>query len=112
MRLSGVLPFALKNDVHMVVNNKFLKALLYYNIILYCIIFSVYLIIDFKKHFDLHENAHDDVGTIAYYTLLCQTQVMAGEIVPKTHFGRALLGMHIFFSWFVIVLVMVPWVTT
>ena len=100
------------NEVHMVISNKFLKGLLLYNVLLYTMFLSIYLVIDFKKHFHLPEHTEDITSTIAYYTLLSQTQVMAGEIVPKTRLGRYLLMTHVFLSWFMIALVMVPWAST
>ena len=99
----------MENNVHLMVNNKFLKGLVLYNVLLYCVFLSTYLIIDFHVHFNLPPGSSDDVSTIAYYTLLSQVQVMAGEITPKTSLGRTLLGLHVFFSWFVVVLIMVPW---
>lgn len=106
-------PAYVKNEVHMLVSNKFLKGLMLYNIVLYTVMFSVYMLMDFDAHFKLPD--HTDRATpftIAYYTLLCQTQVMAGEIEPKTKLARMLLMIHIFFSWFVVALIMVPWAAT
>jgi len=101
----------IRGNFHAVLNNSFVKALFTYNLVLYVMFFGVYSMIDFPKHFNLPNNTNADTGTVAYYTLMCQTQVMAGEITPKTQLSRALVGIHVFFSWFVVALIMVPWAT-
>lgn len=108
----------LEEGTRLIVSNRFLQSVLTYHIILFFVmVFTYSYVIDFKKHFTIFDEsgtAADDIepslGLITYYVLATQTTVMSGEILPRhrTTLGRNLLGMHIFFSWFIIVLAMTP----
>lgn len=90
-------------------HNSTLQKLLAYNLAVYVAITYTYLNIDFAKHFDLPDGTTATPGTIMYYAFLSHANVMAGEIVPKTNFGRQLLAAHIFMTWIGMIMLLVPW---
>ena len=105
----------LEEGTHLIVSNRFLQSVLTYHIILFFVMVFLYsYVIDFKKHFTIFDDSGKDIeptlGLITYYVLATQTTVMSGEVLPRhrTKVGRNLLGMHIFFSWFIVVLAMTP----
>lgn len=94
---------------HAITGNKFFRGLVAYNLFVYSIFVALYSVIDFKKHFDIPAGLEPTTSVRMYYAFLSQAGVMAGEIVPKTAFGRALLSMHILLSWGIVVALLVPW---
>lgn len=95
--------------IRMLAANKFFEGLLAYNLILLLSVVLVYHTIDFEAHFQLPEGVKPTTDVMLYYAFLSQSNVMAGEIVPKTRLGRTLLAVHIFLSWGIILAFLVPW---
>lgn len=101
---------AYKALITMAIGNRFLDELLLYNMFVYSVTVACYHLIDFEKHFEMPEHTPKaSTGTIMYYTFLSHASVMAGEIVPKTMLGRALLSIHILMTWVIMLLLLVPW---
>lgn len=92
--------------------NKMLNALLTYHFFVYAGIVTVYLLIDFDAHFTSSDDLikkPTSAEAIFYYALCTHTNVMAGEIIPKTPFGRSLLETHVWLTWIVMIFMLVPW---
>lgn len=80
-----------------------------YHLILFIVFVVIYrYVIDFNTHFRIEGDVPASLSVISYFTLLSQTTVMTGEIVPRTSLGRSLLSTHVFFSWFVVILSVTP----
>jgi hypothetical protein len=92
--------------------NEFLRGLVAYNVFVYSVFVALYRGIDFKKHFELPVGLEPTTAVLMYYAFLSQAGVMAAEIVPKTSFGRALLGTHVLLSWGIIIAFLAPWEST
>lgn len=93
-----------------VVNNRFLESLFLYNALLLAVFTLIYSVIDFDRHFILPDHIkHADTSVKMYYAFLSQSNVMAGEIAPRTSTGRTLLAVHILLSWSIILAFVVPW---
>lgn len=90
----------------LLLTNTFLENLMLYHMVLFLTFVSIYRIIDFEKHFTV--KSRPSISHIAYFTLLTQTTVMAGEITPKTQLGRSLMATHVFLSWMVVILSVTP----
>lgn len=93
------------------VSNKLLNHLLTYHLLVYAGIVSAYLLIDFDRHFIVPDFIPKPTPpeAIFYYALCTHSNVMAGEIIPRTPFGRALLETHVWCTWIVMVFLLVPW---
>lgn len=90
----------------LIISNAFLETLMLYHMVLFIVFIMIYKSIEFEKHFTVEKAP--SWSHIAYFTLLTQTTVMAGEITPKTKLGRSILATHVFLSWFVVILSVTP----
>jgi hypothetical protein len=100
---------AVSDSAALVITNRFLRSVVLYHAVLYCIFLTIYVgLIRFDTHFDLRYGATASVSTIAYYTLHTQSTVMTGDIQPRTKLARALQSSHVLMSWFIVVLAMTP----
>jgi hypothetical protein len=101
---------AVSDSAALVITNRFLRSVVLYHAVLYCIFLTIYVgLIRFDKHFDFRYDTTDNISisTIAYYTLHTQSTVMS-DIHPRTKLGRALQSSHVLLSWFIVVLAMTP----
>jgi len=95
-----------------IVENKFIDAIVLYNVVVYSLLIAVYHIIDFKHHFNLPEGTKPTTPVIMYFTFMTHANVMAGEITPRTDLARALMSIHILVTWGFIIALLAPSVMT
>ena len=90
--------------------NKFFDGIILYNMMVYSTMVAIYHIIDFNKHFNVAHKA--GTGTKMYFAWLTHTNVMAGEITPKTALARGLMCMHVLLTWGMVMVLLAPSVLT
>lgn len=97
--------------VKLIISNSFLRSVITYHCVLYCIFLIMYMtIVDFDQNFYTPHKTPGtttSISTISYYIIATQTTVMC-EIVPRTALARSLQTTHTLLSWFVIILSMSP----
>lgn len=86
--------------------NKFFDGIVLFNLMVYALMIAIYHLIDFDAHFELKGKA--DTGKIMYFTWMTHTNVMAGEITPKTGVARGLMCMHVLLTWGIIMVLLSP----
>ena len=64
----------------------------------------------FDKHFELPEGFAPNYQNCLYYSLAVQATCMAGEVYPKTAFGRGVLSFQITSAYVTTLMLLAPWV--
>ena len=82
---------------------KFLKTAVLYNAVIFLVFFTVYLSLDFKKHFTA-DTYVTPKGKL-YFAIMNHTAAGAGDIVPKTDTARMITGAHVLLAWMQLILV-------
>ncbi len=90
--------------------NKFFDGIVLYNLMVYSMMIAIYHSIDFHKHFNVPHKA--GLGTHMYFAWMTHTNVMAGEITPKTALGRGLMCMHVLLTWGMVMVLLSPSILT
>ena len=90
--------------------NKFFDGIVLYNVMVYSLMVAIYHLIDFNTHFEVNHKA--GTGTKMYFAWLTHTNVMAGEITPKTDVARGLMCMHVLCTWGMVMVLLAPSVLT
>lgn len=93
----------------LVTHRKFIEGIVLYNILLYALFFSIYNSIDFEKHFEITNNTHPTPAFLMYFAFLTHSNAMCAEVVPRTQFGRNLVGSHVLCSWTLFLILLAPW---
>lgn len=70
----------------------------------------IYHTTGFDKHFNLPPDVKPTFQNALYYSLATQATCMAGEITPKTPFGRGVLSFQITSAYLTTMVLIVPWV--
>lgn len=81
-----------------------------YNIVCLLTFATIYYATGFDKHFNLPEGTTPTFQNALYYSLATQATCMAGEITPKTPFGRGILSFQITSAYLTTMVLIVPWV--
>jgi hypothetical protein len=87
-----------------------LLLLFAYNIVCLVAFALVYYHAGFDKHFNLPPDVEPSFKNALYYSLATQATCMAGEITPKTTFGRGVLSVQITSAYLTSMILIVPWV--
>ena len=87
--------------------DKFIEAIVLYNLIVYAIYVAIYSSIDFNKHFET--TVPITPSFIMYFAFLTHANAMCAEVTPKTELGRNLLGTQVLCSWGLFLILMAPW---
>jgi len=93
--------------------NKYFDWIVLYNVMVYATMISIYHAIDFDAHFASKQTAHfaskrKTTGEIMYFAWMTHTNVMAGEITPKTDVARGLMCVHVLLTWGIIMVLLSP----
>jgi hypothetical protein len=83
-----------------------MEAIVLYNMIVYAIFVTIYSNIDFKQHFET--TVPVTPSFIMYFAFLTHSNAMCAEVVPRTDFGRHLLGTHVLCSWALFLILLAP----
>lgn len=87
-----------------------LVALFAYQVVCLLLFASLYYFNDFDKHFNLPEDMEPNFRNCLYYSLATQATCMAGEVTPKTPFGRGILSFQITSAYLTTLILVVPWI--
>ena len=87
----------------------FLEAIFLYNLLVYTTFVAIYSNIDFEKHFEITNGAKPTPAFFMYFAFLTHSNAMCAEVVPRTEFGRTLLGCNVFCSWVLFLSLLAPW---
>lgn len=87
-----------------------LLLLFAYNIVCMMTFATLYYSTGFDKHFNLPEGVKPNFLNALYYSLAVQATCMAGEIYPKTSFGRGILSFQITSAYLTTIVLIVPWI--
>ena len=93
--------------------NKYFDWIVLYNVVVYAAMISIYHAIDFDAHFDLKQKSKaprstTTTGEIMYFAWMTHTNVMAGEITPKTDVARGLMCVHVLLTWGMVMVLLSP----
>lgn len=81
-----------------------------YNILCLLGFAVVYHFAGFDAHFNLPADMPPTFKNALYYSLATQATCMAGEVTPKTAFGRGVLSFQITSAYLTTMVLIVPWV--
>ena len=88
--------------------NKYFDWIVLYNVMVYAAMISIYHAIDFDAYFDLKQKSKAGTGEIMYFAWMTHTNVMAGEITPKTDVARGLMCVHVLLTWGMVMVLLSP----
>ena len=87
-----------------------LLLLFAYNALCLCLFGALYYFTGFDTHFNLPPDMKPNFANALYYSLATQATCMAGEITPKTPFGRGILSFQITSAYLASIVLIVPWI--
>lgn len=89
---------------------KVLVLLFAYNVTCLLLFATIYYSTGFDRHFNLPPDVKPTYVNALYYSLATQATCMAGEITPKTAFGRGVLSFQITSAYLTSMVLIVPWI--
>lgn len=96
---------------HFIIPKYIVGYLLLYNFFVWLTFAIVYRLIDFTKHFEVPDTfMPGHWSETAYYAFMVQTQMYGTAVVPKTPFGRGVVGIHAAMAWAQTIVFLAPWV--
>lgn len=87
-----------------------LAFLFIYNVVCLLVFGVIYYNVGFDKHFNLPDDMDPSFKNCMYYSLATQATCMAGEVTPKTSFGRGVLSFQITSAFLTTMVLVVPWI--
>ena len=92
-----------------VTREMYLEGIILYNLLVFSFYVAIYSSIDFEKHFEVASGVQVTPAFIMYFAFLTHANAMCAEVVPRTEFGRNLLGTHVLCSWALFLILLAPW---
>lgn len=89
-----------------------LLLLFTYNTLCLLTFATIYYFSGFDEHFNLPPDMKPNFQNCLYYSLATQATCMAGEVTPKTPFGRGVLSFQITSAYLATIVLIVPWIRT
>lgn len=87
-----------------------LVMLLIYNMTCVLTFATIYHTSGFTKHFNVPDDMEPTFANCLYYSFATQSTCMAGEVTPRTTYGRGVLSFQLLSAYLTTLVLIVPWI--